>query len=534
MRPALPLTIAAAWLLPGTTLAADDADRQIEALRAQVQEREAEVAALRRQITALRRQHPQAATAEAASTASPAPAMEEPALSAQVNSAEPSPAVASPPEPPAAVARPVPAVGAAAPSVPPAMLEALLRRGHAMLAVGDISAARLLYAHAAMAGSGAAATAMGGTYDPAVLAGVGARGVQPDRAAAAAWYRRAAALGDREAAEARAVGGADRQVEALRAQLRQREAEAAALRRQRPQTDSAATLSNRHLESTSPAQAAAVAPLPPRPVPSTTSGSAEEEEMLSSALESALVRQGGRVLSQGTVEIEPEVSYLYDEPIRGQRRDNYSAALTARFGLPWSMQAEVRVPYVLSDRWTGVGTSSGISDIRLGLTKELVTEREWVPALLAFVQWRTTTGDINRNPSTGFGQNAVQFGLTAAKRQDPIVLFGSLGYTANLGSGARLRSGSRLDNGDIFSGRLGSFLSVTPDISMLLAISANSFSADRFGGLRSPASDRLRGVVEIGAVATIARGLFLNVTAGIGVTPAAPDFALTVSLPYRF
>jgi hypothetical protein len=269
-------------------------------------------------------------------------------------------------------------------------------------------------------------------------------------------------------------------------------------------------------------------------VPSTAPGGADEEEMLSSALESALVRQGGRVLSRGTVEIEPEVSFFYDEPIRGQRRDHFSAALTARFGLPWSMQAEVRIPYVLTDRWTGVGTSSGIGDIRLGLTKEMVAEREWVPALLAFAQWRSTTGDINRNPPTGFGQDAVQFGLNAVKRQDPIVLFGSLGYTANLGSGARLRSGSRLDNGDVFGGRLGSFLSVTPDISLLLAVSANSFSADRFDAVRSTASDRLRGVVEIGAAATIARGLFLNVTAGIGVTPAAPDFALTVSLPYRF
>jgi hypothetical protein len=119
------------------------------------------------------------------------------------------------------------------------------------------------------------------------------------------------------------------------------------------------------------------------------------------------------------------------------------------------------------------------------------------------------------------------------KRQDPIVLFGSLSYTAYLGS-ARLRSGSRLDAGDVFGGRLGAFLAVTPDISLLLAVSANSFSADRLDGIRNPNSDRLQGVVDIGATTTIGRGLFLNVTAGIGVTPAAPDFALTISVPYRF
>jgi hypothetical protein len=41
-------------------------------------------------------------------------------------------------------------------------------------------------------------------------------------------------------------------------------------------------------------------------------------------------------------------------------------------------------------------------------------------------------------------------------------------------------------------------------------------------------------VVDVSATTTIGRGLFLNVTAGIGVTPAAPNFALTISVPYRF
>jgi hypothetical protein len=81
---------------------------------------------------------------------------------------------------------------------------------------------------------------------------------------------------------------------------------------------------------------------------------------------------------------------------------------------------------------------------------------------------------------------------------------------------------------------VGAFLSVTPDTSLSLAVSANSYAADRFDTLRSATSDRLRGVVEIGSATTIGRNLFLNVTAGIGVTPAAPDFALTISVPYRF
>jgi hypothetical protein len=197
------------------------------------------------------------------------------------------------------------------------------------------------------------------------------------------------------------------------------------------------------------------------------------------------------------------------------------------------MQAEVRFPYSLSDRLTETGSSSGIGDIRLGLTKQLVAERDWVPAILAFGQWRTSTGDVNRSPSTGYGIDALQFGLSGAKRQDPIVLFGSLAYTTALGS-ATLRTGQRYEPGDIFGGRLGAFLAATPNTSLMLAVSANSFSADRYNEIANAASDRLQGVVEMGAVTTLGRGLFLNVTAGIGITPAAPNFTLAISVPYRF
>jgi hypothetical protein len=72
-------------------------------------------------------------------------------------------------------------------------------RGDAMLAIKDISAARKFYEYAAKAGSARAAAALAGTYDPAILISLGAVGVSPDPVLAADWYRKAAALGDRDA-----------------------------------------------------------------------------------------------------------------------------------------------------------------------------------------------------------------------------------------------------------------------------------------------------------------------------------------------
>jgi len=83
----------------------------------------------------------------------------------------------------------------------PPQVALLLSRASEMLALGDLSAARLLYQRAATLGSAQAATALGRTYDPAYLATMKATGIQPDRAAAAAWYRKGVALGDPEAAD---------------------------------------------------------------------------------------------------------------------------------------------------------------------------------------------------------------------------------------------------------------------------------------------------------------------------------------------
>lgn len=82
---------------------------------------------------------------------------------------------------------------------PDALLSTLLRRGNAMLALGDVSAARLFYERAAATGNGRSATAVGKTYDREVLAQLGARGIAGDAAMAARWYRVALTLGDVEA-----------------------------------------------------------------------------------------------------------------------------------------------------------------------------------------------------------------------------------------------------------------------------------------------------------------------------------------------
>ncbi len=81
--------------------------------------------------------------------------------------------------------------------LPPDLMAALMKRGSQSLEQGDLAAARLLFRRAAEAGNGAAAVAIGKTFDPNFMTIPNAR----DPSQAAEWYQKAAALGDPSAAD---------------------------------------------------------------------------------------------------------------------------------------------------------------------------------------------------------------------------------------------------------------------------------------------------------------------------------------------
>ena len=75
----------------------------------------------------------------------------------------------------------------------------MLERGQDLLKDGKIAAARALFEYVAETGEARAAFLLGGTYDPAVLEKIGAKGVSPDLAMAQKWYEKAKKLGSDEA-----------------------------------------------------------------------------------------------------------------------------------------------------------------------------------------------------------------------------------------------------------------------------------------------------------------------------------------------
>jgi hypothetical protein len=79
-------------------------------------------------------------------------------------------------------------------------IETLLKQGEDFVSVGDFVSARLVYRRVAEAHDARGALAVAATYDPTVLAKIGAKGVTGDAAKAHEWYARARDLGSSDAA----------------------------------------------------------------------------------------------------------------------------------------------------------------------------------------------------------------------------------------------------------------------------------------------------------------------------------------------
>jgi hypothetical protein len=81
----------------------------------------------------------------------------------------------------------------------PDAIASLLKRADALIASGDVAAARLVRRRAADAGDAHAAMTLAETYDPAFLEKLGVHGFVPDLAMARSWYEKARASGSAEA-----------------------------------------------------------------------------------------------------------------------------------------------------------------------------------------------------------------------------------------------------------------------------------------------------------------------------------------------
>jgi hypothetical protein len=337
-------------------------------------------------------------------------------------------------------------------------------------------------------------------------------------------------------------------VERLQEALRQRDETIAALEKRVAALEATSSTATLPAIQSSPAAAAGLGVAP-------ANGGDEELQ----ALSRGLVQQGLLVLPKGTFEVSPSLAYshsqeqglvLVDTPegisvVSDQRRrqDALEAAITARYGLPWNSQIQLRVPYAwrrdesaLGDGTQVKNSDTHIGDVEIELAHQLVTERHGMPGITAAVAWRIPTGSDAFNAprasvATGTGSHQLSGRLSVIKSLDPIVAFGTLSYAHTF---SRHEDIGKVDAGDAVDLSLGALLAVSPETSINVQFSQQFRGHTSVDGMSIPGSDGVAAVAQFGIDQLLGSRALLSATLGIGLTNDAPDYQFMISAPIRF
>jgi Putative MetA-pathway of phenol degradation len=293
--------------------------------------------------------------------------------------------------------------------------------------------------------------------------------------------------------------------------------------------------------------------------PSVKSGAAPgqlevDEEAAERALERTLVVTGALLLPFGKAEIQPSFFYTrsqQDAPIvffeggrsftasQEVRRNSFDSDLFLRFGLPIDSQLELDIPYRYIDQEVVTEVDfnaraerddhgSGFGDLRFGLAKGLLHERNGWPDLIGRVTWDTDSGDtFDDGVFLGGGFNELQGSLTMIKRQDPLAFIGTASYETTFEK-------DDINPGDTLSFSVGALLAASPESSLRVILNPTFVNELEVGDRIISGSDQVVGTLEFGVSSIIGRGTFLDLTAEMGLTDEAPDYSVGISLAVRF
>jgi hypothetical protein len=266
-------------------------------------------------------------------------------------------------------------------------------------------------------------------------------------------------------------------------------------------------------------------------------GPEDEREDSNRALERALVRESGLLLPPRRFEIEPDFVYSHSN-LAGFRRDAFGPALTLRAGLPWRSQVDLSLPYVFERRRSTEGSydTSGIGDISLDLSHQLLVERTGRPGLIGSLGYQASTGRNTLFESAtpvalGSGFNAAQASLRAIKRVDPLVYYGSYSFIRYF---SETRAGIAIDPGNSHGLRFGTALASGPGTSLRAALNLTFFDKTRYNGIALEGSNDPAALLEFGSSTVLSESTLLDITVGAGLTRNAPNYRLGIALPIRF
>jgi hypothetical protein len=283
--------------------------------------------------------------------------------------------------------------------------------------------------------------------------------------------------------------------------------------------------------------------------------SAKALEQVFSASEQSytLLKKGERTLTYGF-----DYSLTRDTQIQTFRANNsvvgvaaqseaqhtFTNSFTFDYGVWDNLTFSVRLPFVAAyDTERSIDTYS-LGDISTSLRWQPWTSVRGRPSTTLYATLGLPTGqspyDIDPNTalSTGNGYYSLGGGANLSYVIDPVVLFGSLGYTYNLpvDDVHQVRGGRLLEKvepGSTLSYSMGFAYALSYDVSL----STSYQMAYTLKPTYTFADEEVEGTEQTSAIMNFSLGLrtspdyIVNVNAGFGMTEDSPDVLLGVSMP---
>lgn len=299
------------------------------------------------------------------------------------------------------------------------------------------------------------------------------------------------------------------------------------------------------------------------PVESASDDSAPDNDLVRTALQRALLEQGGLLLAPRTYEFESSVSFvnssndriivdgitISDVVVVGDivsqrvRRDTATLALSIRAGLPWDSQFELRLPYgyeesriVTADNEEERISGEGRGDAQILLSHQFVRGRGAIPDILASLRYKSTTGnDPYRveadEPIFGTGFESLQLSTSFVNAADPVVFFGSLSYTAQRESSKPV---GKVAPGDSHAFQFGLAIALNLETSLSFGFEQGYTRQTKLDGDSVPGSTLRTGSFAIGVAYVLNRRVSIDGSVAIGLTEDSADSQISFSLPVRF
>lgn len=213
-------------------------------------------------------------------------------------------------------------------------------------------------------------------------------------------------------------------------------------------------------------------------------------------------------------------------------------SFTARYGLLDDVELNVSVPFTFVEqeldtlasrdgiirKLTRSRSNAGLSDVSGALRYAAWHEEGIRPEVVLALSAKSTTGDEDRRLGTGHWN--VGGAVTLIKTIDPVVLFGSLGYTAALE-----RDG--FDPGDQIPYSFGLGFSLNDQLSVSAALAGSAVRRASFNGGEIVGSSQDVHTLQFSTTVQVAKYLFVEPFVVFGLTEESPDFIAGINVPYR-